>query len=84
MLAILCNNVAVMTLDNLFHDGKTNTGTVLVLVLRPVEPLEQLGHFFWDYTSAIIFNDAEECSFRSLQLYPDYAFVRSMFTGILQ
>ena len=83
MLAILCCNVPVMTLNNLFHDGKTNTGSVLALVLRPVEPLEQLQQLFRGHTSAVIFNDAEECGFRPLQLYPDYTFVRSMFTGIL-
>ena len=43
MLTILRNNIAVMTLDDFFHDGKADTGTVLALVLCPIEPLEQLG-----------------------------------------
>ena len=82
MLAILRNNVTVVPLDDFFHDGKTDTGTVLVLVLRPVEPLEQLRQLFWGYTSAIIFNDTEECGFRSIQLYPNHTVIRGVFTGI--
>ena len=71
VLAILCNNVAMVPLNNLFHDGKADTGTVLALVLCPVEPLEQLRQIVRINTSAIILNDAEERGFCPLQLYPD-------------
>ena len=43
MFAILSDNVAVVPLDDFVDNGKSDTGSVLALVLRPVEPLEQLG-----------------------------------------
>ena len=56
----------MVPLDDFLDNGKTDACTVLVLMLCPVEPLEQLGQFFLGYTSAVIFNDTEERCFCAL------------------
>ena len=75
MFAILSDNVAVVPLDDFVDNGKSDTGSVLALVLRPVEPLEQLRQLVRGHTSAVIFNDAEERGFGSFQLHTDYTIV---------
>ena len=74
----------MMPLDDFFDDGKADAGTILALMLCPVEALEQLGKLFGSHSAAIVLNNAEECGFRPLQLHPDHSIVRGMLTGIFK
>ena len=84
LFAVFGSDRTVMAVDDLFDDGKADARAVFILMLCPVEPVEQLGQLRRFYTAAIIFQCAEERRFRPLQLHPDHAAGGGMLAGVFQ